>query len=51
LERDAEKTKYCKENNIPLIRIPYTQLASLNMLYILKEASAVILKNKIPLGF
>lgn len=51
LERDAEKTKYCKENNIPLIRIPYTQLASLNMLYILKEANTVILKNKIPLGF
>ena len=29
LERDAIKNQWCKENNIPLIRIPYTHLKDL----------------------
>ena len=28
-ERDAYKTKWCVENNIPIIRIPYTRLKNL----------------------
>ena len=30
-ERDAIKDKWCVTNNIPLIRIPYTKLDSLNI--------------------
>lgn len=30
-ERDEYKTQWCKNNNIPLIRIPYTALSSLSL--------------------
>lgn len=30
-ERDKYKTEWCKENNIPLIRIPYTKLSTLSL--------------------
>lgn len=30
-EHDAIKTQWCKDNNIPLIRIPYTKLATLTL--------------------
>ena len=30
-ERDEYKTQWCKENNIPLIRIPYTALSTLSL--------------------
>ena len=29
VERDAYKNQWCKDNNIPLIRIPYTKLDTL----------------------
>ena len=32
--RDKEKNQYCKENNINLIRIPYTDFNKLNQKYI-----------------
>ena len=35
-QRDKEKTQYCKENNIPLIRIPYTDYNKIDINY-LKE--------------
>ena len=31
-QRDQIKNQYCKDNNIPLIRIPYTQLPRLSMI-------------------
>lgn len=34
--RDKEKTKYCKDHNITLIRIPYTKLESLTLKDLLK---------------
>ena len=39
LERDAIKNQWCKENNIPLIRIPYTQLKNLKIEDLLLETS------------
>lgn len=33
--RDAYKNQWCKENNIPLIRIPYTQYTKLTTKYLL----------------
>ena len=30
-KRDEYKTKWCKENNIPLIRIPYTEYENLSI--------------------
>lgn len=36
---DEIKTKYCKQNNIPLIRIPYTQLKKLNIKDLLLETT------------
>lgn len=30
-ERDEYKTKWCQENNIPLIRIPYTEYENLSI--------------------
>ena len=34
IERDEIKRKYCKNNNIPLIEIPYTDLSKINIEYI-----------------
>jgi len=31
VKRDEYKTKWCKENNIPLIRIPYTEYENLSI--------------------
>jgi len=39
LERDAIKNQWCKENNIPLIRIPYTQLKDLCLEDLLLDTS------------
>ena len=30
-QRDKEKVEYCKENNIPLIIIPYTEYETLSI--------------------
>ena len=30
-ERDAFRDKWCKDNNIPIIRIPYTKLKELTI--------------------
>ena len=37
--RDDFKTEWCKKNNIPLIRIPYTQLSYLTLQDLLLESS------------
>ena len=42
-ERDAIKTQWCKENNIPLIRIPYTHLKDLSIEDLLLETSSFII--------
>ena len=34
-ERDAYKTQWCQDNNIPLIRIPYTDYTKLTAEYLL----------------
>ncbi len=44
-ERDEIKNKWCKENNIPLIRIPYTQLKKLNIQDLLLQTSTFIYKE------
>ena len=41
-ERDAIKNQWCKENNIPLIRIPYTHLKDLCIEDLLLETSQFI---------
>lgn len=41
-EHDIIKTKWCKENNIPLIRIPYTHLKDLCLEDLLLETSTFI---------
>lgn len=41
-ERDAIKNQWCKENNIPLIRIPYTHLKNLCIEDLLLETSKFI---------
>ena len=38
-EHDKYKNNWCKENNIPLIRIPYTQLQNLKLEDLLLETS------------
>lgn len=43
LERDAIKNQWCKENNIPLIRIPYTHLKDLCIEDLLLETSQFII--------
>ena len=40
--RDIEKNIWCKDNNIPLIRIPYTQLDKLCLEDLLLETSNFI---------
>ena len=37
--RDDIKTQWCKENGIPLIRIPYRRLAKLNINDLLLETT------------
>lgn len=44
-ENDKIKNKWCKENNIPLIRIPYTRISKLNIEDLLLETSNFILKG------
>ena len=41
--RDQEKNNYCKENNIPLIRIPYTHYDNLCLEDLLLETSQFII--------
>lgn len=43
-ERDMIKNKWCEDNNIPLIRIPYTHLAELTIQDLRLETSKYILK-------
>ena len=43
-ERDAIKTQWCKDNNIPLIRIPYTRLKELQIEDLLLETSQYVIK-------
>ena len=40
--KDIEKNKYCKENNIPLLRIPYYQYDNLNKNFLEKEIKKCI---------
>ena len=42
-ERDTYKNQWCKENNIPLIRIPYTHLNDLCLEDLLLETSKFII--------
>ena len=39
--RDNYKTQWCKDNNIPLIRIPYTEINKINTSYILEKLKEV----------
>ena len=41
-ERDIIKNQWCKDNNIPLIRIPYTHLKDLKLEDLLLETSQFI---------
>lgn len=43
-ERDAIKNQWCKENNIPLIRIPYTHLNNLELKDLLLETTSFLVK-------
>lgn len=43
IERDEIKNKWCKENNIPLIRIPYTHLKELCLNDLLLESSPFVI--------
>lgn len=43
--RDKLKNQWCKNNNIPLIRIPYTHLKSLKLEDLLLETSNFIVKG------
>ena len=44
-ERDKFKNQWCKENNIPLIRIPYTQFKNLSINDLLLETSKFVVKE------
>lgn len=47
-KRDNEKSQYCKMNHIPLVRIPYTDINEINILYLLekiKQAKEEVEKN------
>ena len=46
-EHDAFKNKYCFDNNIPIIRIPYTHLNELSLEDLLLETSKFILKKEV----
>lgn len=41
-ERDKIKNQWCKENNIPLIRIPYTRLLKLCIEDLLLETTSFL---------
>ena len=43
-KRDLIKNNYCKKNNIPLIRIPYTQYDKLSINDLLLETTSFLLK-------
>ena len=43
--RDQEKNEWCKINNIPLIRIPYTKLSTLTLEDLILETSNFIYKG------
>lgn len=43
--RDQIKTKYCLDNNIPLIRIPYTQFDSIHKILIKKFYKLGVIKK------
>jgi hypothetical protein len=43
IQRDKYKNQWCKENNIPLIRIPYTKLLTLNIEDLKLETSKFII--------
>lgn len=43
-QRDAYKNQWCKENNIPLIRIPYTHLKDLVIEDLLLETTSFLVK-------
>lgn len=43
-EHDKIKNQYAKENNIKLIRIPYTELDNININYLLPETSKFLIK-------
>ena len=45
-EYDSIKNQWCLENNIPLIRIPYTQYKDLNIKDLLLETSKFIIKGE-----
>lgn len=42
-ENDNLKNDYCKRNNIPLIRIPYTQLKNLTIDDLLLNTSSFVI--------
>ena len=43
--RDQIKNQYCKDNNIPLIRIPYTHYSNLCLEDLLLETTTFLIKN------
>ena len=45
--RDNLKNEYCKQNNIPLIRIPYTHLGELCLEDLLLETSKFLLQDSV----
>lgn len=44
-ERDKYKNNWCRENNIPIIRIPYTHEKNINISDLLLDSSVFILKD------
>lgn len=44
-EHDNYKNQWCFDNNIPIIRIPYTQLSKLSLQDLILETSQFIIKN------
>lgn len=44
-EHDKIKNEYCKQHNIPLIRIPFTEINNLNIDMLKPETSIYLLKN------
>lgn len=46
-QRDCEKTQYCKDNNIPLIRISYTDYNKLDIKYLKKRIEECIMVSSL----
>lgn len=46
-KRDAEKNFYCLNNNIPIIRIPYTHFKNIELNDLLLQTSNFILKQEV----